>query len=131
MDNLNRKLSEVLGVDPIETTNENQLVTVTNPIDDDADYARSNIRGLIEKGGTAVTELLAVAKSSEQPRAYEVVATMLKNLADMNKDLMEIQKRKNALHPETSSRNINVDKAVFVGSTDELVKFLKNNKKEQ
>jgi len=131
MDNLNRKLSEVLGVDPIETTNENQLVTVTNPIDDDADYARSNIRGLIEKGGTAVTELLAVAKSSEQPRAYEVVATMLKNLADMNKDLMEIQKRKNALHPETLSRNINVDKAVFVGSTDELVKFLKNNKKEQ
>jgi hypothetical protein len=55
---------------------------------------------------------------------------MLKNLTDMNKDLMEIQKRKKELSPvETqNAKNINVDKAVFVGSTAELVKFLKSNK---
>jgi hypothetical protein len=54
---------------------------------------------------------------------------MLKNLADMNKDLMEIQKRKKDLTGVAESKgNINVDKAVFVGSTTELVKFLKSSK---
>ena len=127
MNNLNINLSEVLDVEPI--TIENEVVVIENAIDDDAEYARVNIRALITKGNLAMDNLLHVAKESEHPRAYEVAANMLKNLADMNKDLMEIQKRKKDLLPhETKSKNINVDKAVFVGSTTELVKFLKNNK---
>ena len=78
-----------------------------------------------------MNNLLTVAKESEAPRAYEVAATLIKNLSDLNKDLMEIQKRKQDLTGEsTKNKNINVDKAVFVGSTTELVKFLKNNKQE-
>jgi hypothetical protein len=78
-----------------------------------------------------LNNLLTVAKESEAPRAYEVAATLIKNLSDLNKDLMEIQKRKQDLTGEnTKNKNINVDKAVFVGSTTELVKFLKNNKQE-
>jgi len=72
-----------------------------------------------------------VANESEQPRAYEVVATLIKNLSDLNKDLLELQKRKKDLQgsdDKKQSGNVNVDKAVFVGSTTELVKFLKNNK---
>jgi len=70
-----------------------------------------------------------VAKESDHPRAYEVAANLIKNLSDLNKDLMEIQKRKKDLAPQSQrSGDINVDKAVFVGSTTELVKFLKNNK---
>ena len=127
MNNLNINLSEVLDVEPI--TIENEVVVVQNVIDDDAEYARVNIRALITKGNLAMDNLLHVAKESEHPRAYEVAANMLKNLADMNKDLMEIQKRKKDLLPhETKSNNMNIDKAVFVGSTTELVKFLKNNK---
>tara|TARA_R110000868_G_scaffold169246_2_gene404204 strand:+ start:382 stop:768 length:387 start_codon:yes stop_codon:yes gene_type:complete len=127
MNNLNINLSEVLDVEPI--TIENEVVVIENVIDDDAEYARVNIRALITKGNLAMDNLLHVAKESEHPRAYEVAANMLKNLADMNKDLMEIQKRKKDLLPhETKSNSMNIDKAVFVGSTTELVKFLKNNK---
>jgi hypothetical protein len=75
-------------------------------------------------------QLLQVANASEHPRAYEVAAGLIKNLADLNKDLLEIQKRRKDLTGESvnPAKNINVDKAVFVGSTTELVKFLKNNK---
>lgn len=130
MNKLNEKLSEVLDLEPIETT-ATEIVPVTNTaVNDDADFARQNIRELIEKGSLAVDGILNVAKESEHPRAYEVAATLIKNLSDLNKDLMEIQKRKKDLDPQAAKRSgdVNVDKAVFVGSTTELVKFLKNNK---
>ena len=129
MNKLNQTLSEVLDVEPIGSTELLPATPVTK-VDDDADFARDNIRTLIEKGNLAVDGILHVAKESEHPRAYEVAANLIKNLSDLNKDLMEIQKRKKDLVPQEhkNSGNINVDKAVFVGSTTELVKFLKNNK---
>ena len=128
MNKLNETLSEVLDVEPIGSTELLPATPVTK-VDDDADFARENIRTLIEKGNLAVDGILHVAKESEHPRAYEVAANLIKNLSDLNKDLMEIQKRKKDLAPQSQrSGDINVDKAVFVGSTTELVKFLKNNK---
>jgi hypothetical protein len=128
MNKLNATLSEVLHVEPIGSTELLPAQPVTK-VDDDADFARENIRTLIEKGNLAVDGILHVAKESEHPRAYEVAANLIKNLSDLNKDLMEIQKRKRDLAPQSQrSGDINVDKAVFVGSTTELVKFLKNNK---
>ena len=133
MNKTNEKLSEVFDLEtivPEETPQE--LVPINNSVaSDDAEFARSNIKDLINNGNTALSNLLTVAKDSQAPRAYEVAATLIKNLSDLNKDLMEIQKRKQDLTGETAkSKNINVDKAVFVGSTTELVKFLKNNKQE-
>lgn len=139
MKKLNEKLSEVLDVEPIEfETSESKEVSVINVteslpatvVDDDAAFARCNIRSLIEKGNKAMDDLLNVAKASEHPRAYEVAAGLIKNLADLNKDLLEIQKRRKDLSPQEASsvKNVNVDKAVFVGSTAELVKLLKTNK---
>jgi len=128
MNKLNQTLSEVLDVEPIGSTELLPAEPVTK-VDDDAEFARENIRTLIEKGNLAVDGILHVAKESEHPRAYEVAANLIKNLSDLNKDLMEIQKRKKDLAPQSQrSGDINVDKAVFVGSTTELVKFLKNNK---
>jgi hypothetical protein len=128
MNKLNQTLSEVLDVDPIGSTELLPATPVTK-VDDDAEFARENIRTLIEKGNLAVDGILHVAKESEHPRAYEVAANLIKNLSDLNKDLMEIQKRKKDLAPQSQrSGDINVDKAVFVGSTTELVKFLKSNK---
>jgi hypothetical protein len=128
MNKLNATLSEVLDVEPIDSTEILPATPVTK-VDDDADFARDNIRTLIEKGNLAVDGILHVAKESEHPRAYEVAANLIKNLSDLNKDLMEIQKRKKDLAPQSQrGGDINVDKAVFVGSTTELVKFLKNNK---
>jgi hypothetical protein len=132
MKNLNDKLSEALDIEPIQITE--HLPTVVengkSTVDDDAEFARGNIRSLIVKGNKAMDELLLVANASEHPRAYEVAAGLIKNLADLNKDLLEIQKRKKDLLPQEASnaKNINVDKAVFVGSTAELVKLLKTNK---
>ena len=127
MNKLNTKLSEVLDVDPIQF--QTLPVEIKTPVEDDSEFARQNIRNLIEKGNSAIDNLLHVAKESEHPRAYEVAAGLIKNLSDLNKDLLEVQKRKKDLTGETqNAKNINVDKAVFVGSTTDLVKFLKNNK---
>ena len=133
MKKLNEKLSEVLDVEPIDYTVVEPTPTVventTTVVADDAEFARQNIRTLIEKGNTAMDNLLLVANASEHPRAYEVAAGLIKNLSDLNKDLLEVQKRKKDLTGESqNAKNINVDKAVFVGSTTDLVKFLKNNK---
>lgn len=135
MKKLGENLSQILDIDYKETNllpqeaPKNEVV-VSNDVDSDAEFARQNIRSLIEKGNNAFDDLLKVAKESEHPRSYEVTAGFLKNLADLNKDLLELQKRKKDLSPEqsTQSKNINVDKAVFVGSTTELVKFIKENK---
>lgn len=135
MKNLNEKLSKALDIEPmefqvLEPETKTEIVAVSNAVDDDAEFARCNIRTLIEKGNKAMDELLLVANASEHPRAYEVAAGLIKNLADLNKDLLEIQKRRKDLSPQeaASVKNVNVDKAVFVGSTAELVKLLKTNK---
>jgi hypothetical protein len=101
---------------------------VKEAIEDDADFARQNIRELIDKGNKAVDGILNVAKESEKARDYEVAANLIKSLSDLNKDLMEIQKRKKDLTGKKNDGPINVDKAVFVGSTNELMKLLKDNK---
>jgi hypothetical protein len=132
MKKLNKNLSEIFDVEPIEEKSIEVLPAVigdnTNQIDSDAEFARTNMRTLIDNGNKALTELSAVANQSESPRAYEVLATMMKNLADMNKDLLELQKRRRELQPKESTQNVNIDKAVFVGSTAELVKMIKSNK---
>lgn len=137
MSKLNNKLSEALNTEPVEINPVVEVlpteIVTTNVVEEDANFARSNIRELITKGNQAMDQLLAVAKESEHPRAYEVAATLIKSLADMNKDLLDLQKKRKDLTPNSddfaeNAKNLNVDKAIFVGSTNELVKFLKNNK---
>jgi len=144
MKNLNETLSEVLDVDPIVYDAPVVVPSTPAPVvvvdevkevkptdaDIDADFARKNIKSLIEKGNVAVDNILQVAAASEHPRAFEVAAGLIKNLADLNKDLLEIQKRKRDLGPKEtqSSQTTNIDKAVFVGSFTDLVKSIKNNK---
>lgn len=131
MNKLNEKLSEALDLEPFKQEQVPTEIVPVNAVEDDAEYARQNLRNLIDKGSDAANHIVEIAKQSEHPRAFEVAATMLKNLADMNKDLLEIQKRKKDLTGVAETKNnINVDKAVFVGSTTDLVKFLKNNKEQ-
>jgi hypothetical protein len=134
MKKLNKNLSEIFDVEPIkEETKTEQLPVViqsADVVEADTDYARENIRNLIDAGSKAVTDLATVANQSESPRAYEVLATMMKNLSEMNKDLLALQKAKRELAPQSSepSKGVNIDKAVFVGSTTELLKMIKSNK---
>ena len=138
MNKTDKKLSELFDVDPIATNVEIVSSTVVMPVkpedvvETDTEYARRNIRDLIDKGSVAVDNLLQVSKESEHPRAYEVVAGLMKTMADLNKDLLELQKRKKDLQPQLDSAsnrgNITVEKAVFVGSTAELLKQIRENK---
>jgi hypothetical protein len=132
MKKLNENLSEIFDIEPIEIVEKSttELVTIESgtDVEIDANFARENIKQLISSGNIALGELATVANQSESPRAYEVLATMMKNLADMNKDLLELQKRKRDLQPKETTQNLNIDKAVFVGSTTELLKMIKANK---
>ena len=94
--------------------------------DDDIDYnyARENFYNLIERNQDAVEEMLEIAKQSEHPRAFEVVGQLIKSGLDANKELMALHKTKKELSIETNS-SVNVNNAVFVGSTAELQKLLK------
>ena len=138
MSKTDKKLSEIFDVDPISTDIEiithTEIVPIQSEdvVETDTEYARKNIRNLIDKGNVAVDNLLNVSKESEHPRAYEVVAGLMKTMADLNKDLLELQKRKKDLQPQSDNPpnrgNITVEKAVFVGSTAELLKQIRENK---
>lgn len=137
MKELNKNLSEIFDVNPIEEVKETtQLIPAPEELDsevqEDIAFARSNIRNLIRQGNTAVGDILDVARASEHPRAYEVASNLIKTMAEMNKDLLEIQKKKIELtgeKPKTDNlQTINVDKAVFVGSTTDIIKKIKEQK---
>jgi hypothetical protein len=134
MKKLNDNLSEIFDIEPLETKStavvtQTTEIVVGDEVETDAALARKNIKSLLDKGNGAIDNLLLVAQESEHPRAYEVAANFIKTLSDLNKDLLEIQKQKQNLRPvEINNQSINVEKAVFVGSTAELLKQIRENK---
>ena len=118
-----------MNTDYVPAVKEEKPITIHQASEDnpDAHYSRANYYNLIEKGNEALDGILEVAKESQHPRAYEVAANMIKNLSDVTEKLMILQKQQQELQPkEAVPTNITVDKAVFVGSTAELLKKLKN-----
>ena len=101
-----------------------------NGVEEDTDfrYTRENLYNLLERGQDAVEELLEIAKQSEHPRAFEVVGQLIGKLTETNKELMGLHKTKKELSIEKSGGDVNVDNAVFVGSTAELQKLLKSKR---
>lgn len=103
--------------------------TSNTQIQDDFEYARGNMINAIEKGQEALNGILEVAGMSQHPRAYEVAATLVKATVDASKDLMELSKRKKDLDKpvEGEAGPSKVTNNMFVGSTAELLKALKQN----
>lgn len=134
MSEVDKNLSEILNTDYIPVVKEDDKpITVhqDNSENPDANYSRANYYNLIEKGNEALDGILEVAKESQHPRAYEVAANMIKNLSDVTEKLMILQKQQQELKPkEVVPTNITVDKAVFVGSTADLLKKIKNESSE-
>ena len=136
MSKINDNLSEIFDIEPIQqvevlpaiVNKSNTELVVNDDVELDSALARKNIKGLLDKGGVAIDNLLLVAQESEHPRAYEVAANFIKILSDLNKDLLEIQKQKQSLRPQEITNSINVERAVFVGSTAELLKQIRENK---
>ena len=140
MSKTHNALSEVLGIEnavEIIPPKKEQEVIVNTPHennDAEADYnlSRRTFRDLINKGNQAVESLTDLAKESESPRAYEVLATMMKTIADTTKDLYDLQKKTKDLRDEkkVDGPSVTVEKAVFVGSTADLLKKIKEQKDE-
>ena len=98
----------------------------------DYEYTRGNLYSIIEKGQEAINGILELAQDSEMPRAYEVAGQLIKSVSDATDKLMDLQKKLKDVEEETTQKGPNtVNNALFVGSTAELTKLLKNGVKEQ
>ena len=104
-------------------------------IEKDYVYSRANLYSLIEKGQEAINGIMEVAGEGGSPRAYEVAGQLIKSVADTTDKLIDLQKKLKDVEDETKKTTNNVtNNAVFVGSTSELQKMLKQgflNNKEQ
>ena len=112
----------------------NQLPAVIESPDRDVEfdyeYSRITHRDLIDRGSEALEGILKVAKESQHPRAYEVAGNMLKNISDMTDKLMVLHEKKKTLENNNKggTTNLTVEKAVFVGSTSDLLKQVRQDK---
>ena len=113
---------------------EKKIEKVKSSVDDvkkDYDYTRGNLYSIIEKGQEAINGILELAQESEMPRAYEVAGQLIKNVADATDKLMDLQKKLKDVEEDTKSKGPStVNNALFVGSTADLAKMLKNGLKE-
>tara|TARA_B100000073_G_scaffold82249_1_gene62752 strand:+ start:355 stop:777 length:423 start_codon:yes stop_codon:yes gene_type:complete len=133
-------LDDVLGITDVV---ENATKDVTPPreivvpetklndedIDNDYKYQRENFYNLIERGQDAITGILDLARESETPRSYEVAGNLIKQVAEVNEKLVDLQLKMQKLKEVPSNAPKNVTNALFVGSTAELQKMLKGDKR--
>jgi len=135
MSKLEEKVNEILGIEskePKETKEFKPLVPRREDkqkadIDNDYDYSRENYYNLIERGQEAIQGILDVAKEGQHPRAYEVALAGIKNVADTVDKLQDLQSKLKSLKDVPKTANQNIKNALFVGSTAELQKMLKND----
>ena len=92
----------------------------------DYEYTRGNLYSLIEKGQEALNGILEVAQGSDHPRAYEVAGQLIKSVGDTTDKLIDLQSKMKELNKEEKDSPKTVNNALFVGSTSELSKLLKN-----
>lgn len=129
------KLNEVFDVSNEIVESESEIVeskveTIASSVEDirkDYEYTRGNLYSIIEKGQEAINGILELASESEMPRAYEVAGQLIKNVSDATDKLMDLQKKLKDIEETKQVRGpTNVTNALFVGSTAELSKLLKN-----
>ena len=110
-------------------------VTKVDEVKKDYDYTRGNLYSLIEKGQEAINGIMEVASETGSPRAYEVAGQLIKSVADTTDKLLDLQKKVKDVNEDEGKTNNNVtNNALFVGSTSELSKLIKqgflNNKEK-
>lgn len=97
-------------------------------IKSDYEYSRETYYDLLEKGREAMEDMIHVARESEHPRAYEVLSNMIKNVADVNDKLMDLNKKNKEITRPDKKQVENQQNNFFVGSTADLQKMLQNEK---
>ena len=136
MNTMNKNLSEIFDVSPLNEKKPKTEVVTTHynepnmdeDLTDAYQQSKENLQGIIDSGKDAMEEILQIAKAGQHPRAFEVYGGILKNMVDANKELLAIQKQIRSMDEskKESKSQTNIDKAIFVGSTTELQKLLKN-----
>lgn len=103
-----------------------KIKSSTEDINKDYEYTRGNLYSIIEKGQEAINGILELAQESEMPRAYEVAGQLIKNVSDATDKLMDLQKKLKDVSEEKDQKGpTTVNNALFVGSTADLQKMLK------
>ena len=131
MNNLEDNMEELLNVEVSNTPEggcakrKDQLRDVTEDREKDYEYTRGQLYSLIDQGQEAVRDALEVAQESGHPRAFEVATNAMKQVADMTDKLMDLQKKVKDLDEEKKGPSKVTNNAMFVGSTSELQKMLK------
>ena len=133
-DSLNNEFNVDGDIVQSEIVNEKiqKIEKTSDDIKKDYDYTRGNLYSIIEKGQEAIKGILELAQESEMPIAYDVAGQLIKNVADATDKLMDLQKKLKDVEEEKQSRGPStVNNALFVGSTAELAKMLKQGVKEE
>ena len=121
-------IGEFLELEPLkkDITKAKEIVS-DSKLDNDFEYARGNLYQVIENGSNALTELLEVAQQSQHPRAFDVVATLVRTLSDANIALMDLSKKKQNIETTANGGKnpSTVNNTLFVGSTGDLQKLIK------
>lgn len=140
MSKFDESMSEILDipvtVDSPVSVVENTQTTTTSTTDalsvdlmNDYKDTRDNLKEIVDKGAVAIDDILAIARESEHPRAFEVAAKLIDSVTSANEKLINLQKQMKEI-TGTKQSQLNVGKAaIFVGSTAELSKMLKNESK--
>jgi len=131
MNTLEENMEEMLDIDVSDTpeggctTRKKQLKDVTEDIEKDYEYTRGELYSLIDQGQEAVRGALEVAQESGHPRAYEVAVAAMKHVSDMTDKLADLHKKMKDLDEDKKGPSKVTNNAMFVGSTAELQKMLK------
>jgi len=136
MNKFEKNMEELFEVTPTIEEKKEKLPTVSvrynkpdieEDLTDAYQQSKENLQGIIDQGKDAMEEILQIAKAGQHPRAFEVYATLLKNMTEANDRLLKIQKEMREIEGKKKDSGTTIDKAIFVGSTSELSKFLKGN----
>ena len=134
------KLDEIFNVAPVEKLQAEivDLVPVKETderIESDYDRSRNNLHELLRQGQDALNHALEVAKVSEHPRAFEVVGGLMKTIADINTQLMDLHAKKAKLETKDEKQNSQpqsvTNNTMFVGSTSDLSKMIEQMRKDK
>ena len=140
---MKNNLDDAFNITPTEVevdqTEVNEPVGIQKPdrltkgdIEKDYEYTRGNLYSIIEKGQEAINGILELAQDSEMPRAYEVAGQLIKSVSDATDKLMDLQKKVKDVNEDSPTKGPStVNNALFVGSTAELAKLLKNGAKQE
>ncbi len=132
------KLDKTFNITPEVIEEETTVVERQKPdrltkddIEKDYDYTRGNLYSIIEKGQEAINGILEIAQESEMPRAYEVAGQLIKSVSDATDKLLDLQKKVKEVNEEEKKGPTSVtNNALFVGSTADLAKLIKQQDKK-